>query len=213
MDRCPGPMVQAGGHRRVPGHVPAVSVRDQGAAGQWLEAEAEAQQASVELAGFMPPAAGLGLYPIGQLRLRRGDLAEAEEALLRAHAIGAHVEPALSLLRLAQGRLQVAADGIREAIERPPRRPSWDSSPGTPLYMRPLLRAQVDIALAAGDEATARQALEQLESVAETFGAAGLKATAADARGFVHLRTGDVDEAVRSLRDAVVAWNDLDAPY
>lgn len=181
--------------------------------GRWLEAEAEAQQASVELAGFIPAAAGLALYRIGQIRLRRGDLAEAEDALLRAHAIGAHVEPALSLLRLAQGRLQVAADGIREAIERPPRRPSWDASPGTPLYRTPLLRAQVDIALAAGDEATARQALEQLESITDTFGTAGLTATTTDARGLLQLRTGNVADAVRSLRDAVEGWTDLDAPY
>ena len=54
--------------------------------GQWLEAEAEAQQASVELAGFIPAAAGMALYRIGEIRLRRGDLAEAEEALVRAHA-------------------------------------------------------------------------------------------------------------------------------
>ena len=181
--------------------------------GRWLEAEAEAQQASVELAGFIPAAAGLALYRIGQIRLHRGDLAEAEDALLRAHAIGAHVEPALSLLRLAQGRLQVAADGIREAIDRPPRRPSWDSSPGTPLYRAPLLRAQVDISLASGDQATARQALEQLESIADTFGTAGLTATATDARGFIEVRTGNFAAAVRSLRDAVEAWTDLEAPY
>ena len=30
MDRCPGPLVQARGHRRLSGHVPAVSVGDQG---------------------------------------------------------------------------------------------------------------------------------------------------------------------------------------
>jgi class 3 adenylate cyclase len=181
--------------------------------GRWLEAEAEAQQASVELAGFIPAAAGLALYRIGQIRLRRGDLAEAEEALLRAHALGAHVEPALSLLRLAQGRLDVAADGIRDAIERPPRRPSWHSPPGSPLYRRPLLRAQVDIALAAGDEATARAALQQLEAITDQFGNAGLTATTTDARGFVQLRTGDVADAARSLRDAAEAWTDLDAPY
>jgi class 3 adenylate cyclase len=181
--------------------------------GRWLEAEAEAQQASAELAGFIPAAAGLALYRIGEIRLRRGDLSEAEETLTRAHALGAHVEPALSLLRLAQGRVQVAADGIREAIDQPPRRPSWDSSPGTPLYRAPLLRAQVEIALAAGDEATARAAVEQLESIAHQFGSAGLIATTTDARGYLQLRIGQTGEAVRSLRDAVDAWTDLDAPY
>lgn len=181
--------------------------------GQWLEAEAEAQQASVELAGFIPAAAGMALYRIGEIRLRRGDLAEAEEALVRAHALGTHVEPALSLLRLAQGRAQAAADGIREAIERPPRTPSWHAPPGSALYRMPLLRAQVEIALAAGDDATARKAVEQLESIANQFGSAALTAATTGARGLLQLRTAPAAEAVRSLRDAVEAWADLDAPY
>ena len=181
--------------------------------GQWLEAEAEAQQASVELAGFIPAAAGMALYRIGEIRLRRGDLSEAEEALVRAHALGAHVEPALSLLRLAQGRVQVAADGIREAIERPSRTPSWHAPPGSALYRMPLLRAQVEIALAAGDEATARQAVEQLESIASEFRVAALSAATTGARGLLQLRTAPAAEAARSLRDAVEAWTDLDAPY
>ena len=181
--------------------------------GQWLEAEAEAQQASVELAGFIPAAAGMALYRIGEIRLRRGDLVEAEDALVRAHALGAHVEPALSLLRLAQGRVQVAADGIREAIERPPRTPSWHAPPGSALYRMPLLRAQVEIALAAGDESTAREAVDQLESIAGQFDTAALSAATTGARGLVQLRTGQAAEAVRSLRDAVEAWTDLDAPY
>jgi class 3 adenylate cyclase len=181
--------------------------------GQWLEAEAEARQASIELAGFIPAAAGMALYRIGQIRLRRGDLPEAEEALLRAHALSAHVEPALSLLRLAQGRVQAAAEGIREAIQRPPRTPSWHSPPGSALYLAPLLRAQVEIALAAGDDATARSALEQLESIADRFGSAAMTATTAGARGLVQLRAGRIVEAAGSLRDAVEAWTDLDAPY
>ena len=181
--------------------------------GRWLEAEAEARQASVELAGFIPAAAGLALYRIGQIRLRRGDLAEAEEALTRAHALGAHIEPALSLLRLAQGRTRAAADGIREAIERPPRTPNWHSPPGTALYRLPLLRAQVEIALADADEATARAAIEELESIADRFAGASIRGTASGARGLLQIRTGAPAEAVRSLRDAVESWTDVDAPY
>lgn len=181
--------------------------------GQWLEAEAEAQQASVELAGFIPAAAGLALYRIGQIRLHRGDLPEAEEALTRAHALGAHVEPALSLLRLAQGRTGVAADGIREAIDRPPRTPNWHSPPGSALYRLPLLRAQIEIALAADDETTARTALEELESISGRFASTAVAAASADARGRVQLHAGQADDAVRSLRDAVEAWTDLEAPY
>ena len=181
--------------------------------GRWLEAEAEARQASVELAGFIPAAAGMALYRIGEIRLRRGDLAEADEALTRAHALAAHVEPALSLLRLAQGRVQAAFDGIREAVERPPKTPNWHAPPGTPLYNVPLLGAQVEIALANGDEATAGRAVDQLETIAKSFESQAIRARASDARGLLDVRTGRADEAVPMLRAAVEAWGELNAPY
>ena len=181
--------------------------------GRWLEAEAEARQAATELAGFIPAAAGKAMYRIGEIRLRRGDLADAERALVQANAMGAHVEPALSLLRLAEGQIQVAADGIREAIERPPRTPNWDSPPGSTLYRVPMLSAQVEIALAAGDAETARRAVDELGSISDRYGSAALAATAASARGLLQLRTGEDGEAVRSLRDAVEAWTSIDAPY
>jgi class 3 adenylate cyclase len=181
--------------------------------GRWLEAEAEAQQAAVELAGFIPAAAGMAMYRIGEIRLRRGDLADAEQALTRANGFGAHTEPALSLLRLAQGQVRVAADGIRDAIERPPKTTNWQAPPGTPMYLLPMLSAQVEIALAADDEATARAAVAELDAIADRFGTASMKAAAAAARGLLQLRTGEAADAVRSLRDAAEAWTEIDAPY
>jgi class 3 adenylate cyclase len=181
--------------------------------GRWLEAEAEARQASVELAGFIPAAAGMALYRVGEIRLRRGDLADADEALTAAHALEAHVEPALSLLRLAQGRVEVAAEGIREAIEHPPMTPNWHAPPGSALYRMPLLAAQVEIALAAGDEATAREAVASLDAIAAEFGTKAVVAAAAGARGLLALRTDRAGEAVRPLREAIEGWAALNAPY
>jgi class 3 adenylate cyclase len=109
--------------------------------------------------------------------------------------------------------VQVAAEGIRDAIERPPRTPSWHSPPGSDLYRMPLLRAQVEISLAAGDEATAREAIQQIESIADRFKSPGMTAMTSGARGLLELHDGRAAEAVRSLRDAVEAWTDLDAPY
>jgi len=181
--------------------------------GRWLEAEAEAQQASVELAGYIPAAAGMALYRIGEIQLRRGNLAEAEDALVRANGLGAHIEPALSLLRLAQGRVKAAVDGIGEVIDRPPMTPNWHAPPGSPLYRLPLLAAQVEIALAAGDEARATAAADELDAIARQFDGRAQRATAAAARGLIELRTGRAPDAIRTLRSAIEAWNEVNAPY
>ena len=181
--------------------------------GSWLEAEAEARQASVELAGFIPAAAATALYRIGEIRLRRGDLAEAEEALTQAYALGAHIEPAFSLVRLAQGRTDDAAAGIREALEHPRPTPNWHAPPATPLYRMPLLRAQVEIALASGDVDAARLASSELDGIAERYATQASRATAAMGRGLLRLAESEPADAERALREAVDAWTDLDAPY
>ena len=86
--------------------------------GDWLEAEAEARRATDELAGFIPAAVGLAHYEVGVLRLRRGDLPAAEDALIRAHAFNRDPEPARSLLRLAQGRVEDATESILSSARR-----------------------------------------------------------------------------------------------
>jgi len=181
--------------------------------GSWLEAEAEARQASVELEGFMPAAAGKALYRIGELRLLRGDLPAAEDALVRAHALGTEPEPLLSLLRLAQGRTDLAASGIRQALDNPSPMPSWRAPPGSALHRLPLLRAQVEIALAAGDLPTARSAADELASIADRFRSAFATASADTALGAVELAEGRAQEAGQRLRRAVQAWQELAAPY
>lgn len=181
--------------------------------GRWLEAEAEARQATTELSGFIPAAAAAALYRTGEIRLRRGDLPEAEDALTQAYVRGAHIEPALSLLRLAQGRPDEAVALIREGLDHPRPTPSWRAPPTTPLYRVPLLRAQVEIALEAGETATAQAAADELDTITERFGSQAVRATAATARGLVLLAEEQPADAERVLREAVDAWAELDAPY
>lgn len=180
--------------------------------GQWLEAEAEARRASIELEGFIPAAASVALYRIGSIRLQRGDLEAAEEALTQAHARGARTEPALSLLRLAQGRTAAAAASIRRALADPPRSP-WDPPPDTPLARMPILRAQIEIALAAKDVATARAAVDELEALTGRFGSQAIGAGVASSRGMFQLATGDAPAAEVTLRTAVDAWTRLEARH
>jgi class 3 adenylate cyclase len=179
--------------------------------GSWLEAEAEARRASSELEGFIPAAVGMALYQIGELRLRRGDLPAAEEALLAAHATG-RAEPALSLLLLAQGKPQAALDSINRAVEADSGA-SWFATPGSDLWRLSMLPAQVEIAIAAEAVATAREAADALRELADRFQIKVVFARASTAHGAVRLAEGDVSGALQQLRAAVAAWQVHDAPW
>jgi class 3 adenylate cyclase len=181
--------------------------------GSWLEAEAEARRASDELKGFVPAAVGVALYEIGMIRLRRGDLTAAEDALLRAHEAGRDPEPALSLLRLAQDDAEAAATSIRRALQDPPRDPSWGSPPGSEINRLALLPAQVEIAIASGDLDTARAAADELRTLAERFKTTSTQASAAGATGAVALAEGQPSAAEHALRDAISDWTELETPY
>ena len=181
--------------------------------GDWAAAEAEARVASEELKGYIPAAAGLALYQIGEIRLRRGDLPAAEEALLGAHAANQDTQPAMALLRLAQGRADAAAASIEVALTEPGRSQSWKAASDSQVYRLHLLPAQVEIALARGDAVLARAAADELAALAERFGTAPPIAQARTALGGVALAEGDATAAVKHLREAVAAWNELEAPY
>ncbi|MEO8251064.1 MAG: adenylate/guanylate cyclase domain-containing protein [Chloroflexota bacterium] len=180
--------------------------------GAWPEAEAEALQASVELRGYIPGAAGLALYQIGEIRLRRGDLPAAEEALLGAHGLGQDTEPAMSLLRLAQGKTAAAAESIQRALNEPGR-PSWRAPSDSAVYRIMLLPAQVEILLAAGDVVGARAAADELAALADKFKTGSVLANAVSCAGMVALAEGNAAEATSRLREAIGLWVGLDAPY
>ena len=181
--------------------------------GDWAAAEAEARVASEELKSYVPAAAGLALYQIGEIRLRRGDLPAAEEALLGAHAANQDTQPAMAQLRLAQGRADAAAASIEVALSEEGRSPFWSAPSDSRAYRMRLLPTQVEIALARGDVAVARAAADELAALGEVFGTTLAIAEARTALGGVTLAEGDAATAVRHLRDGVAAWNELEAPY
>jgi class 3 adenylate cyclase len=180
--------------------------------GAWPEAEAEAQLASAELRGYIPGAAGLALYQVGEIRLRRGDLPAAEEALLGAHALGQDTEPMLSLLRLAEGKTAAAVDSIHRALTETGR-PSWRAPTDSAVYKLALLPAQAEILVAAGDVAGARVAADELSALADRFDTPAVRASSASASGLVALAEERFDEAGERLREAVALWAGLDAPF
>jgi tetratricopeptide (TPR) repeat protein len=181
--------------------------------GSCNEAESQALVACDELRPYLRRELGWPLNELGRIRLHKGDIRGAEEALMAAHGAGWDPQPGLALVRLAQGDTATAAASIRDALERPLPMPSKERPPNTDLQRAPLLEAQVEIEIAAGDIGRARSAADELELVAARFESKALVASAALARGRVRLADGDAAGAERSLSEAVRLWNDLGAPY
>ena len=177
------------------------------------EAESQVLLACEELRPYLRRELGWPLNELGRIRLHRGDVAGAEEALLAAHRAGWDPQPGLALVQLAQGDVATAAASIREALEQPLRVPSKERPPNTDLQRAPLLEAQVAIAIAAGDLGRARSAADELEVVAARFESTALIAGAVLARGRVRLADGDAAAAEQSLSEAVRLWNVVGAPY
>lgn len=171
--------------------------------GAWSEAESEARQACGDLLEAMPSFAAEAFYEVGEVRRRLGDLAEAEAAFRRASELGREPQPALALVRLAQGRLDAAAAAIRGALAEEPNR----------LGRAKLLPAQVEIAIACGDLDIAETAADELDGIATEYGSAALAAAAASAKGAVELSGDDAEAALRSLRRAWQLWQSVDCPF
>jgi tetratricopeptide (TPR) repeat protein len=181
--------------------------------GRCASAEQQVLLACEELRPYVRRELGWPLTELGRIRLRRGDSAGAEEALLAAHRLGWDAEPGLSLVRLAAGDAETAAAAIREALTRPLPVPSKELPPATELRRAPLLSAQVTIAVARHDLETARAAAHELDEVAVRFASKALGASALQARGEVLLAEGDAAGASALFADAVLAWSGIGAPY
>ncbi len=178
------------------------------------EAETEALGACAELRPWMRREFGWPLAELGNVRLRRGDLDGAEEAFTAAHEHGWCPHPGLARVRLARGDVAAATALIDDAIRHPLRIPSKERPPSGELYLAPLLDAQVEIAVAAGDLDTAAAASERLVTIAETYACSPfLVASARLAQARTALLAGDTDTAISSAAAAVEGWGASGAPY
>jgi tetratricopeptide (TPR) repeat protein len=181
--------------------------------GSCLEAEKEVLLACEELRPYLRREFGWPLTELGRIRLRRGDIQGAEAAFLAAHEAGWDPQPGLALVHLAQGDVGLAAASIRDALERPGNVPSKEVPPHTELRRAPLLEAQVEIEVAAGNLDSARAAAEQLTGIGALFESKALAASATVARGRVRLAEGDGASARREFAAAAHLWNEVGAPY
>jgi DNA-binding CsgD family transcriptional regulator len=172
--------------------------------GAWTPAMKAARQACDQLSGPVRwDTLGSAYYQLGELLRLRGEFTAAEESYRKASESGRRPEPGLALLRLAQGRIDIATGVLRRAldeIQEPPARAR-------------VLPAYLEVMIALGDVASARAAADELGRIAEFLDAPYLRALAASAAGAVLLAEKDARSALRALRVAESAWRGLDAPY
>lgn len=177
------------------------------------QAEQEALLACDELRPYLRRELGWPLTELGRIRLRRGDIQGAEEAFRAAHEMGWDPQPGPALLHLAKGEVEAAARSIRDALEHPGKVPSKELPPNTELRRAPLLEAQVEIAVKAGEIELARTAAGELAGIATRFESKALQASAALAGGTVALGAGDPAGARAAFEEAVHLWNEIGAPH
>jgi class 3 adenylate cyclase len=172
--------------------------------GRLSEAHDLADRAGKELRAWNPRIAGAAFYELGEVRLRLGELAQAEQAFREADELGKTPEPGLSQLRLAQGNVKGALASIRRA--------AGDESLSLPAQAR-LLPAAVEIAVAAGEAEEATAYAERLQAIAALFDTSALEAVAAYARGQAALARGDAEASYHEFRQARMTWDSNGATY
>ena len=172
--------------------------------GAWAEAEQDVRRACVELEHFAPANAAGAFYELGEIRLRMGDLATAEEAFRQAHEMGHTPQPGLAIIKLAQGDLDAASSMVKGALA--------DESLDR-LARDRLLPTRVETALAAKDLESAQEATDELEAIAEAYETPALHATTECARSALRLAQGDAAGALSSARQGLRLWQEINAPY
>jgi DNA-binding NarL/FixJ family response regulator len=172
--------------------------------GAWRDARGEAERACESLAGPPPwDTLGSAYYQLAEIQRLRGELAEAEESYRNASLAGRQPEPGMSLLRLAQGRIDLAVPAMRRVLEETQAR----------IDRARLLPAFVEIMLEAEDLQAARAAADELARIAAELDTPYLHALASHASGAVLLAEGDLRAALTELRTAERSWRDLEAPH
>jgi class 3 adenylate cyclase len=173
--------------------------------GDLARAEERVLEACEELLAINRYSAAWGYSELVDIRVRRGDLAGAEEALAQAVAFGDHGHPGRARLLLAQGDARAAARSLARALTE------------QDFFARErrvfLLPVHVSACLASGDHEAAAESATELDALARRLGTPGPRAAAAVARGEVALQRGDTEVAIAALQEGVRTWCEVDAPY
>ncbi len=128
--------------------------------GEWAEAEVEAARACDELESWDVAHVAAGVYELGMLSLRRGDVAAAEDAFCQVDDLGGSSQPGRALLELVRGRPETAWTSLKEALE---------ATKDDVLVRAQLLPAATEAALKAGDVDGARRNADELATIAGVY--------------------------------------------
>jgi class 3 adenylate cyclase len=173
--------------------------------GQLAQAEDRVLRACEELRAVNRYSAAWGYTELVDIRVRRGNLAGAEDALARAVAFGDDGQPGRGRLLLAQGNPAAALRSLTRAL----------ADRGMLARERRVfvLPVHVRACLAVGDEPAAKASVMELDELASRLGTPGPAAAAAVARGELALHRGNSEAAIAALEQGVRTWCEVDAPY
>ena len=172
--------------------------------GDWEEAEVEAARACDELASWDAAHVAVGLYELGTLSLRRGDVAAAEHAFREVEQKSGSTQPGRATLDLLRGRPETACASLKEAL---------DAAGDDALARARLLPTATEAALAVGDSETARRCADELAGIADQYPTVTQHARAAQACGEVAFASAELDLARDKLREAAECWQQVGARY
>jgi class 3 adenylate cyclase len=173
--------------------------------GDWAGAERELHDVMAELQKWSGGHVGQAWYELGEIALRRGELAAAREAFDQAARSGKDPQPGLAMLRLAEGDEAIASALVRAAVA--------NAGDADPLAVGQLLPALVEMQLACGDLAGAAEAADRLAEIARVYPTVVLAARSATSRARVAAASGEDVDAVAAARSAAALWRDAGAPY
>jgi len=171
--------------------------------GAWSDAIEEARRAMTRLSPSRGHELSLAHYQEGEIHRLRGEHTEAEHSYTLAREYGRDPHPGQALLRVAQGRVDLATAATIRVL----------SATRDPLQRTRFLPAHVEIMLAASQVGEARKAADELDQLSGNFGMEVLGAMAAHAKGAVALAEGDARTAAELLRSAQDIWQRIGAPY
>jgi class 3 adenylate cyclase len=173
--------------------------------GSWADAEREARRACEELRKYNVAITAKGLYQIGEVRRRVGDVDGAAEAFRQAHELNCAPEPGMSLLRLMEGDIAAAyASTVAELTQAVAayRTPALDAAAG---YARG--RLQTVDGDPDGAASTLRHAVERWHAVGAPYEVARARTALAEA----YRAGGDDSAAQLEFESAKAAFERLGA--